>query len=361
MKLNELRNLSEALKTLTLYHGYSRGVTDELTTPVHLAYDKKLASMYGNGKVGVFEVQFKNALIISTETEFSKLWNACGNEIPEDAATMVELRKCEKYIEGKGHDGVIFKEGLWDDSQLFQDTFGQDGVIVFDTHTMKRTALLEGMMKRSDPYISGDVSHPAPAKTPVKSTAVETKLRNLAKRSGKSIDAVETLYRATQQTLDMTRPGAYAALTAKVERALGLRENLNEDEENFRHVENKDGELTYGWKSDLEDEEQRGYIPKGYKKRVLELGGIYASKPGKGQGDKLMKLFLASPEAQEAELIFLDPVPGLGANFKSKMSETEQVRRLQAFYRRYGFKNNPKANRMWLVKKGSIPDNKLPT
>lgn len=132
-------------------------------------------------------------------------------------------------------------------------------------------------------------------------------------------------------------------------------------QESMRHVESPEGSLTFGWKTDLEEEEERGYIPKGYSKRVLELGGIYANDPGQGQGDALMKKFLASPEAQEAELIFLDPVPGLGSNFKSKDSDEIQIRRLQAFYRKYGFRNNPKANRMWLVLKGTIPDNKLPT
>lgn len=123
------------------------------------------------------------------------------------------------------------------------------------------------------------------------------------------------------------------------------------------------GELSYGWKSkkDLCDEEDtKKYIPDGYDK-VLELGGIFAAEPGKGQGDKLMKQFLDSPEAGKADLIFCDPVPGLGSNFKSDMSEAEQVEKLMKFYRRYGFRNNPKSHRMWLVKKGSISDNKLPT
>ncbi len=134
---------------------------------------------------------------------------------------------------------------------------------------------------------------------------------------------------------------------------------LHEDQ--ATHKKYKGGELHYNWKDDLEDEEFEGYIPKGYSKRVLELGGIYADEPGKGLGDKMMKDFLASPVAKEAELIFLDPVPNLGKNHGSKDSEEQQIRRLQAFYRRYGFKNNPKSNRMWLVQKGTIPDSKLPT
>ena len=217
---------------------------------------------------------------------------------------------------------------------------------------------LEGMVKRSDPYISGDLEGPRP-NVPPATKKRNAKIENLARKAGVSSEKVEQLWADIKKTLDMSHPGAYALLTAKVQRALGLREMVNENKN--IHIENDDGSLTYTWKSDLEDEEERGYIPKGYKKKVLELGGVYANSPGQGQGDRLMKLFLGTPEAKEAELIFLDPVPGIGANFKSKMSETEQVRRLQAFYRRYGFRNNPTTNRMWLVKKGSIPDNKLPT
>lgn len=129
--------------------------------------------------------------------------------------------------------------------------------------------------------------------------------------------------------------------------------------ENFIHKELKAGDLTYGWK-DLEEEEHKGYIPKGYSKRVLELGGIYANSPGEGQGEILMKYFLSSPEAKSAELIFLDPTPNLGPNFKSGISDDDQIKRLQKFYRRFGFRNNPKGTRMWLVQKGTIPEDQLP-
>jgi hypothetical protein len=125
------------------------------------------------------------------------------------------------------------------------------------------------------------------------------------------------------------------------------------------------GELTYGWKSKKElcdEEDNKKYIPDGYTK-ILELGGIFAAEPGKGQGDQLMKQFLDSPEAKKADLIFLDPVPGLGANFKSSKSEDRQVADLVRFYKRYGFRHNPKSatKRMWLVRKGEIPDALLPT
>ena len=122
------------------------------------------------------------------------------------------------------------------------------------------------------------------------------------------------------------------------------------------HKEYPEGSLTYRWRADLPPR----YIPSGYT-NVLELGGIFANTQGEGQGDTLMKIFLSSPEAKQAELIFLDPVPNLGSNYDSSDSETMQIRRLQAFYRRYGFRNNPKATRMWLVQKGSIPTDKLPS
>lgn len=222
---------------------------------------------------------------------------------------------------------------------------------------MKLQELTEGKMKRSDPYISGDLDGPRPK--PSEKT-YDKKIINLANKANVTPEKVEQLWLDTKNSLDMKMPNAYGILTARVQRALGLREELIM-EAKFKHVVNDDGELTYGWKSDLEDEEDVGYIPKGYSKKVLELGGIFAATPGKGQGDRLMKLFLDSPEAKKAELIFLDPVPGIGANFNSKMSDTEQIRRLQAFYRRYGFRNKPGAARMWLVKKGTIPDDKLPT
>jgi GNAT superfamily N-acetyltransferase len=124
-----------------------------------------------------------------------------------------------------------------------------------------------------------------------------------------------------------------------------------------------DGELWYGWRKDLEEEEEEGYIPDGYSKRVLELSLLKVKKPGQGFGDELMKAFLDTPEAKKAELIFLDPNPGIGVNFKSKQSEEEQVARLVKFYQRYGFRHNPRSatKRMWLVRKGSIPDHELPT
>lgn len=128
--------------------------------------------------------------------------------------------------------------------------------------------------------------------------------------------------------------------------------------------EDENGSLTYGWKSRKElcdEEDNKLYIPVGFNK-ILELGGIYANEPGKGQGDALMKHFLDTEEAKSADLIYLDPVPGLGKNYGSGKSEDAQVDSLVRFYKRYGFRHNPKSatRRMWLVQKGTIQDNKLP-
>lgn len=125
-----------------------------------------------------------------------------------------------------------------------------------------------------------------------------------------------------------------------------------------------DGFIHFDWKTDLADEEDEGYLPKGYDYgKVLELMEIVVNTPGEGVGSKLMKHFLETPEAKEAELIFLDPVPGMGANFggASGKSEDEQVAALKKFYARFGFRSRPGSARMWLVQKGSIPDGKLPS
>lgn len=220
---------------------------------------------------------------------------------------------------------------------------------------MKLHELHEGMMKRSDPYVSGEVStKPEPAK-PKKASTHATKIANLAKKAGKASAEVEKLWHDVKKDVDLKMPNAYGLVMSRVQKSLGLRE-----EKEFTDDEN--GSLVYGWKSvkDLTDEEGKGYVPSGYTK-ILELGGIYANEPGKGQGDKLMKHFLASKMAQDAELIFLDPVHGLGRNFHSEKSEEEQIKDLIRFYTRYGFRKNPKSNRMWLVKKGEIATNKLPT
>ncbi len=129
--------LSESIGAMVLFHGYSKGISGVLTPPIHFAYDEKLARMYG--PVGVFSVHLKNPLVISTDAAFIASWIDAGMEVPdEDPASMAQLHQYEKHVSGQGHDGVIFKEGLWDKSQAFQDTFGQDGVIVFDPSAVSK-------------------------------------------------------------------------------------------------------------------------------------------------------------------------------------------------------------------------------
>lgn len=224
----------------------------------------------------------------------------------------------------------------------------------------------EGLMKRSHPVISGDIepksyrtSNPPVAKSPGRPSRTQKAIQNMAAKANVPIEVAQKVWDDNKRGLDMTLSTAYSILTARTKRQLGLME-----EKSF--VNSKLGELVYGWKDaeELNDEEGNPrYVPPGYTK-ILELGGIYANEPGKGQGTKLMRQFLDSPEAQEAELIYLDPVPGLGNNFagKSGKNEEEQVAALVRFYSRFGFKHNPQSTtkRMWLVKKGSIPDKKLP-
>lgn len=228
--------------------------------------------------------------------------------------------------------------------------------------------VVEGWIKRSDPYMSGDAyptksqatnpwdSRPVADPPAVRKTGgLEKRLRGIAAKAGVSYDKTLQAWNDAKKGMDLTYPGAYAIVTSKTKRALGLNE--------AQEIEHGDlGSIVYGWKDadELRDEEDNPrYLPMGVE-RVLELGGLYANEPGKGQGTELMKWFLSTPEAQEADAIFLDPVPGLGANFKSNIPELEQIRRLQAFYRRFGFRNNPKGSRMWLFPNKKITDDKLP-
>lgn len=120
------------------------------------------------------------------------------------------------------------------------------------------------------------------------------------------------------------------------------------------------GLIQADWKKDLAEEEDEDYLPSGYDyNKVLELSVIRAAEMSKGYGDKLMKEFLASSVAKKAELIFLDPVPNVFE--RTAIPEHVQMDKLHKFYEKHGFKRNPTSNRMWLVQKGSIPINKLPT
>lgn len=123
-------------------------------------------------------------------------------------------------------------------------------------------------------------------------------------------------------------------------------------------IKDTTGYVKWNWKSDLEDEEHEGYIPDGYSKKVLELSIIRTKELGKGAGQELMRKFLESTDAKKAELIFLDPSPNEGPD--DDLLDEERIERLQKFYRKFGFRNRPGSDRMWLVQKGSISDDQLP-
>lgn len=129
------------------------------------------------------------------------------------------------------------------------------------------------------------------------------------------------------------------------------------------NISDEAGKLKADWKTDLEAEEGEGYLPDGYSySKVLELETIEAADLGKGYGEKLMKEFLNSPQAKSAELIFLDINPFIG-KFKhlQDLSEEERLDKLERFYRKFGFRNKKRHSRMWLVIKGEIPIDELPT
>lgn len=129
--------------------------------------------------------------------------------------------------------------------------------------------------------------------------------------------------------------------------------------------------LSYKWNRDLLDEEDEDYLPVGYDpKKVLELevisvyGKSKGSPEGMGYGTEIMKKFLASPAAQKAELIFLDLNPHTGEEYVAggNVKRQEEIMdKLETFYKKFGFRNNSKHRRMWLVRKGTIPDNELPS
>ena len=130
MRLFEIKN-----KKIIAFHGYSKGYSKNLTVPAHFAYDENLAKMYSKEEVGKFELSFKNPLIISDNETFHKYWSEANLTEPEDFAPMGDLKAFEKFA-SKKHDGIIFEKGMFDSSELMQNTFGDDLIIVLDNNVM---------------------------------------------------------------------------------------------------------------------------------------------------------------------------------------------------------------------------------
>jgi hypothetical protein len=131
-------------------------------------------------------------------------------------------------------------------------------------------------------------------------------------------------------------------------------------------IENEHGRIHFAWKkkSELEDEEHEGYLPEGINK-ILELEVIQATAIGQGHGKILMKQFLDSAQAKSADAIYLDlnpyTPPTSGKSPKLGSFDTDEVlRKLEKFYKQFGFRNNAPLRRMWIFKK-PIPDSELPS
>ena len=91
---------------------------------------------------------------------------------------------------------------------------------------MKTAELFEGMMKRSDPWISGERSGPRPEKVEPKTakpTAHQAQLAALAKKANKTVDEVDKLWNDELKQVDPKLQNRYGIAMARVQRKLGLR------------------------------------------------------------------------------------------------------------------------------------------
>lgn len=88
--------------------------------------------------------------------------------------------------------------------------------------------LFEGMMKRSDPWISGDRDGPRPTSKPAASIANKKpsphsqRLENLAKQGRVPVSQVSKLWDEEREKVDGTHPQRWSIVTANVKRRLGL-------------------------------------------------------------------------------------------------------------------------------------------
>lgn len=98
-------------------------------------------------------------------------------------------------------------------------------LVTFKVNPHLRTGtakMAEGMMKRADPWISGERSGERPKPAPKKASAREAAIKNLAAKAGVKVDMVERVYRDVQRELDMNHPNAHSILMSRVKRVLGL-------------------------------------------------------------------------------------------------------------------------------------------
>lgn len=126
---------------------------------------------------------------------------------------------------------------------------------------MKLHDIFEGMMKRSDPWISGDKSGPRPTHSTVgsvkqKGTSHSQRLADFAKKGNVSPDRAAQIWDEERDKVDSKHPQRWAIVTKNVKRRLNLSESIDNDPgaPPAKTVKTKKlGEMFRGGKQDLDD------------------------------------------------------------------------------------------------------------
>lgn len=91
---------------------------------------------------------------------------------------------------------------------------------------MKLTELFEGMMKRSDPYISGDRDgprpHPAVGDVKRKGTSHSQKIEALAKKGNVLPAKANQIWEEERDKIDEKHPNRWALVMTNVKKRLGI-------------------------------------------------------------------------------------------------------------------------------------------
>lgn len=85
---------------------------------------------------------------------------------------------------------------------------------------MKLEHVLEGLMKRSDRYVSGEDEQPV--RRLVKKTPFQARLSSLAKQAGVSEDKVRDIWVRISGQVDSRNMNRWAIITSKVKQELGI-------------------------------------------------------------------------------------------------------------------------------------------
>lgn len=85
---------------------------------------------------------------------------------------------------------------------------------------MKFAEIVEGMMKRSDPYISGDKDGVRP--TPSKPSPFSIKISKLASQANVPVSKVEAAWETAKSQVDPRLSNRWALVTLKTKQILGI-------------------------------------------------------------------------------------------------------------------------------------------